>query len=88
MDAEFEKTMSIFGKAYELVYADEQSQPKKCMLAAEQHVCTVRALAKFRCMAYIITKSVTLTAQLRVFAVFRSSYLMKQQQALMWKTKH
>ncbi len=26
------KTMSIFGKAYELVYADEQSQPKSVCL--------------------------------------------------------
>lgn len=32
LDAEFEKTMSIFGKAYELVYADEQSQPKSVCL--------------------------------------------------------
>ena len=74
LDAEFEKTMSIFGKAYELVYADEQSQPKSSNLTvslrrATRLLYTVRALAKFRCTAYIITKSVTLTARLRVFAV-------------------
>lgn len=32
MDAELEKTMSIYGHAYEFVYADEQSQPKSVPL--------------------------------------------------------
>ena len=56
LDAEFEKTMSIFGKAY-------------ACRRATRLLCTVRALAKSRCTAYIITKSVTLTVRLRVFAV-------------------
>ena len=32
IDAELEKTMSIYGRAYELVYADESSQPKSVCL--------------------------------------------------------
>lgn len=32
IDAELEKTMSIYGKAYELVYTDEESQPKSVSL--------------------------------------------------------
>ena len=32
IDAELEKTMSIYGRAYELVYADEDSQPKSVSL--------------------------------------------------------
>lgn len=32
IDAELEKTMSIYGHAYEFVYADEQSQPKSVPL--------------------------------------------------------
>lgn len=32
VDAEIEKTMSIYGKAYELVYADEESQPRSASL--------------------------------------------------------
>ena len=70
LDAEFEKTMSIFGKAYELVYADEQSQPKSvCLPPSNTFIVYGAGVAKFRCTAYIITKSVTLTARLRVFAV-------------------
>ena len=68
LDAEFEKTMSIFGKAYELVYADHSRKVYACR--RETHLlCTVRALAKLHFTAYIITKSVTLTVRLRVFAV-------------------
>ena len=33
IDAEIEKTMSIFGEAFELVYADEVSQPKSAVLS-------------------------------------------------------
>lgn len=32
IDAELEKTMSIYGKAYELIYADEDSQPRSVSL--------------------------------------------------------
>ncbi len=32
IDAELEKTMSIFGRAYELIYADEESAPKSVCL--------------------------------------------------------
>lgn len=32
IDAELEKTMSIYGKAYEMVYSDEESQPKSVCL--------------------------------------------------------
>ncbi len=32
IDAELEKTMSIYGRSYELVYADEESQPKSVAL--------------------------------------------------------
>ena len=42
LDAEFEKTMSIFGKAYELVLCGRAITAEKCMLAAEQHVYCIR----------------------------------------------
>lgn len=32
MDAELEKSMSIYGKAYELIYADEKSRPRSCVI--------------------------------------------------------
>ena len=57
LDAEFEKTMSIHSLK---VYACRR---------ATRLLCTARALAKLHFTAYIITKSVTLTARLRVFAV-------------------
>ena len=70
LDAEFEKTMSIFGKAYELVMrTSNHSRKVYACRRATRLLCTVRALAKSRCTAYIITKSVTLTVRLRVFAV-------------------
>ncbi len=39
IDAELEKTMSIYGTAYELVYADEYSQPRSvCLMPANTFV--------------------------------------------------
>ena len=70
LDAEFEKTMSIFGKLMNW-FMRTSNHSRKCMLAAEQHVYCVRCGRWRNCTftAYIITKSVTLTARLQVFAV-------------------
>ena len=70
LDAEFEKTMSISVKLMNwFMRTSNHSRKVYACRRATRLLCTVRALAKFRCTAYIITKSVTLTARLRVFAV-------------------
>ncbi len=70
LDAEFEKTMSIFGKAYELVYADEQSQPKSvCLPPSNTFIVYGAGVGEIPLYGIHYYKSVTLTARLRVFAV-------------------
>jgi hypothetical protein len=73
IDSELEKTMSIYGKAYELVYADEKSQPKS-VCRRQTHLSSMAAVsAKYRCAAYIIIKSVILKAASQEHAVLSAT---------------
>ena len=83
VDSEIVKNMSIYGKAYELIYADEKSKPRSVRTRSIHLYVTHSRHLKSRCLRCITTRNTTLTATAQaVFVVCMTSHLYIHTQVL------